>query len=44
MDSDSSGDNGDTNKLTCIYNGIPMLFFRAQVCLFASKFKIIKLY
>lgn len=26
MDSDSSGDNGDTNKLTCIYNGIPMLF------------------
>lgn len=25
MDSDSSGDNGDTNNLTCKYNGVPML-------------------
>ncbi len=23
--SDSSDDNGDTNNLTCIYNGVPML-------------------
>ncbi len=22
--SDSSDDNGDTNNLTCIYNGVPM--------------------
>ncbi len=25
--SDSSDDNGDTNNLTCIYNGVPMFFF-----------------
>ncbi len=25
--SDSSGDNGDTNNLTCIYYGVPMLSF-----------------
>lgn len=25
MDSDSSGDNGDTNNLISIYNGVPML-------------------
>ena len=24
--SDSSDDNGDTNNLTCIYNGVPMLY------------------
>lgn len=23
--SDSSDDNGDTNNLTCIYDGVPML-------------------
>lgn len=27
MDSDSSDDNGDTNNLICINNGVPMLGF-----------------
>ena len=27
MDSDSSDDNGDTNNLTHIYDGVPMLDF-----------------
>lgn len=25
--SDSSGDNADTDNLTCIYVGVPMLFW-----------------
>lgn len=28
--SDSSDDNGDTNNLTCIYNGVPMLALRQR--------------